>query len=74
MLSHSRNNEKFALTKWNALHFSRRGLVFHSKLAFYYKEQLVFMFVVMPDKLTSEFHELDMLAIQFSGDLRRPVL
>ena len=38
------------------------------------QEQLVLVCVVMPDEVPLEFHEFDLLTVQFADDLRPPVL
>ena len=45
----------------------------HAKAALNHEKQFVFVFVVMEDKLALDFVELDVLTVQFSGDVGLPV-
>jgi hypothetical protein len=46
---------------------------FHDEAALVDEEHLVLMLVVMPDELAFELGELDVLAVEFRGNARRPV-
>jgi hypothetical protein len=47
---------------------------FHTEAALHHKKHLVLVLVMMPDKLAFEFIELDQLTIEFTSDVRLPVL
>src|SRR5437763_6281313 len=46
----------------------------HAKAPFDHQEQLVFVFMMMPDELSFQLVELYQLAIQFAGNIRLPIL
>jgi hypothetical protein len=47
---------------------------FHPEAALDHKKHLVFVLVVVEDEFTLQFVELKVLTIEFSGDVRLPVL
>jgi hypothetical protein len=47
--------------------------VMHAKAAFDDEEEFVFMIVVVEDELALDLVELDMLAVEFGGDVGLPV-
>ena len=46
----------------------------HAELAAMHEEHLIFVIVMMPHELADELHELDVLAVELTDDLRGPVL
>jgi hypothetical protein len=48
--------------------------IFHAEAALNDEEQLVFVVVVVEDKLSLDFVEFHVLAVKFGGDLGLPVL
>lgn len=46
----------------------------HQKRSLDHEKELVFVFVVMPDKLALELHQFHKRIVQLSDDLRRPVV
>jgi hypothetical protein len=46
----------------------------HAESALNYEEKLVFVVVVMPNERPLKLHELDLLAVQLTDNLRLPVL
>ena len=53
---------------------SWRSPEFHAEAAFDHEKHFVFVLVVMEDKFAFEFVELDMLSVEFGGDVGLPVL
>jgi hypothetical protein len=45
----------------------------HAEAAFDYKEEFVFVLVMVKDEFAFEFVELDVLAVEFGGDVGLPV-
>ena len=46
---------------------------FHPETAFDHKKQFVFMLMMVEDEFAHEFVELDVLAVELSGDVGLPV-
>src|SRR5271165_5607584 len=46
----------------------------HAKATLDHEEELVFVFMMMPEELALEFNELDELSIQLADDSRTPVI
>jgi TfoX/Sxy family transcriptional regulator of competence genes len=63
----TRNNQEFAFFQPD-MAISK----LHAKPAFYHQEKFIFVIVVMPDEWSLELDELDLLAVQFPGDLGLP--
>ena len=57
------------------LHFSLDTVfeIAHPKPTLHHEEQLIFIIVMMPDKLTLQFHDFYVRVVDFAHDLRRVV-
>src|SRR6516165_8933444 len=48
--------------------------VLHPEPPFHHQEQLVFMVMLVPHEFALKLHQLDMLPVQLTDDLRAPVI
>src|SRR5262249_55094087 len=69
MVDASRNNQELA--------FFEPDLAIaklHAESALDHEKQLVLVVMMMPNKRTFEFHQLDQLTVELAGDFRAPML
>jgi hypothetical protein len=69
MLDSARNYDELTLFQPNMA-----VAEFHTEAALHHKKHLVLVLVMMPNKLAFEFIELDQLPVEFTSDVRLPVL
>lgn len=74
MLDAFGNNDKLAFVKPNIAIPFGRSPQFDEQLAFHHEKQLVFIFVMMPDKLAFELDELDVGVVQLADDFGASII
>src|SRR5579862_45989 len=73
MLNTTRDDDEFAFFDPLVTVLLPVLTIFHAETAFHYEEEFVFVFVVVEDEFAFEFIELDVLAVEFGGDVGLPV-
>ena len=73
MDSAARNDDEFTFGEIQGFFYAVIVFVIQTEVSAHHQEKFVFLLVVMPDELALEFYEFYLLAVQFTGDFRRPV-